>query len=419
VGEAGPVSGAAPDSGLAGEPGAGGPAGEAPEAPVAAGDGSERERLARVALTRIADPGDAVIGALLRERSPVELVGEIAGGRALPGVSTRRAAGYRARAAGLDPGADLERIRALGGRFVIPGDAEWPAALDDLAERRPFGLWVLGPPSPRIWALRSVAVVGARACTEYGSYVAGRLAADLTTAGWTVVSGAAYGVDGAAHRGALSVGGATLGVLACGVDVDYPAGHAALIRRVATQGLLVGELPPGAHPTRSRFVLRNRVIAALARGTVVVEARHRSGSLVTARWAAELGRPVMGIPGACTSGLSEGVHQLLRDGATLVTRAEEVIEQLGAMGEDLAPPERGPVLPRDLLPPGAARVLEALPARGVAPLAEVAREACTTPDDALARLCELRVLGFVTGDGRRWSLAPRARGGAPGPREDR
>lgn len=222
-----------------------------------------------------------------------------------------------------------------------------------------------------------------------------------------VVSGGAYGVDGAAHRGALGAGGATVAVLACGVDRPYPRGHTQLITRIAEQGLVVGELPPGDHPTPSRFVQRNRVIAALTRGTVVVEAAYRSGSLVTARAAQRLGRFTIGVPGPATSGLSAGVHELLRGDAMLVTDAAEVAELVGDMGE-LAPDRRGPVLPRDLLEPAAERVLAALPARGTATVDDIARGASTARDDAVARLYELRSLGYVERHDDGWKLTREA-----------
>jgi DNA processing protein len=258
-----------------------------------------------------------------------------------------------------------------------------------------------------MWALRSVAVVGARACTEYGAHMAAALAAGLAERGWVVVSGGAYGIDGAAHRGALGAGGATVAVLACGVDRPYPRGHTELINRIAEQGLVIGELPPGDHPTPSRFVLRNRVIAALTAGTVVVEAAHRSGSLVTARAAQRLGRHTMGVPGPATSARSAGVHELLRGEAVLVTDPAEVVELVGDMGE-LAPVRRGPVLPRDLLEPGARRVLAALPGRRAAGAEEIARGAQTTPEDAIAKLYELRALGYVERLGDGWKLTRQA-----------
>ncbi|MFJ8436583.1 DNA-processing protein DprA [Kitasatospora sp. NPDC094019] len=370
----------------------------------------EPERLARAALSRLGEPGDAALGRLLARLDALDVVRAIRGDTSAEqlGVSTARLAAYRARTAGLDPAADLERVRAAGGRFIIPGDTEWPSQLDDLGEGRPTGLWVVGTGSLRLLALRSVAVVGARACTAYGAHVAGDLAAQLAERGWVVVSGGAYGIDAAAHRGALAVGGPTVGVLACGVDVAYPRGNTTLIRRIAERGLLVSELPPGEHPTRFRFVLRNRVIAALTRGTVVVEAALRSGALSTARRARDLNRHTMGVPGPVTSELSAGVHALIRGGATVVTDAAEVVELIGAIGDDLAPQRSGPVLPRDLLDPEAAQVLEAVPATAEgAPVERLARQSGLPPDEVLQRLYELGSLGHVERHGAHWRLVRR------------
>ncbi|MGW3268166.1 DNA-processing protein DprA [Streptomyces sp. NPDC001056] len=374
--------------------------------------GLARERdedlLGRVFLGRVIEPGDEAGGRWVREFGAGEVARRIrGGGEALPGVGRVRWAGLVARAGRAEPERDLAVARAAGARFVMPGDPEWPGQLDDLADARPLGLWVRGRPGLRMWALRSVAVVGARACTEYGAHVAATLAAGLAERGWVVVSGGAYGIDAAAHRGALAAGGATAAVLACGVDRPYPRGHTALIERIADQGLVIGELPPGDHPTPSRFILRNRVIAALTRGTVVVEAACRSGSLATARAAQRLGRHAMGVPGPVTSALSAGVHELLRGGAALVTDAAEVAELVGAMG-DLAPPRTGPVLPRDLLAPAARTVLAALPGDRAAPVGEIALDACTTPDETIARLYELRALGYVERHGDGWKLTRQA-----------
>ncbi|MFJ4878732.1 DNA-processing protein DprA [Streptomyces sp. NPDC088745] len=369
-------------------------------------------RAARAALTGIIEPGDETGGRWLREHGPVEVLRRLTvpapgPGDTLTGASAKRLDGYRSRAAA----ADADRYRAaaasVGARLICPGEEEWPGQLDDLGDARPVALWVRGRANLRLWALRSVAVVGARACTPYGAHMATTLAAGLAERGWVVVSGAAFGIDGAAHRGALGTDGATVAVLACGTDVVYPRGHAELIGRVAGQGLVVSELPPGSHPTPSRFVLRNRVIAALTRGTVVVEAEYRSGSLATARCAQRLGRFTMGVPGPATSGLSAGVHELLRGEGVLVTDADEVAELVGEIG-DLAPARRGPVLPKDLLDPVTARVLEALPARRAADARDVAREAATTRDEALARLYELHSLGFVERRGDGWQLASSA-----------
>ncbi|MFD5870249.1 DNA-processing protein DprA [Streptomyces sp. NPDC060322] len=375
--------------------------------PAPAGDG--RERLARAALTRVFEPGDERGGRWLREAGPVELMRRLTGAdgaaRTLKGMTAARLAGYRLRASGADPVRDLADVAATGGRFVCPGDREWPSQLDDLGDARPIGLWVRGRSDLRLWALRSVALVGARACTPYGAHMAATLAAGLAERGWVVVSGAAFGVDGAAHRGALAAGGATMAVLACGVDVAYPRGHAELIGRIVEQGMVMGELPPSEHPTRSRFILRNRVIAALTRGTVVVEAEYRSGSLVTARNAQRLGRFTMGVPGPATSGLSAGVHELLRGEGVLVTDAAEICELVGEIG-DLAPARTGPVLPRDLLDAASARVLDALPGAGSLGARDVARNAGVSTDETLGRLYELHSLGFVEREGDRWRLTP-------------
>jgi DNA processing protein len=364
----------------------------------------DSERRARAALTRIAEPGDQAIGRALRREGPTQTLHALTTGTPLPGISHNRAAGYRMRAGRADPDADLATITEIGGRFICPGDPEWPAQLDDLGDQLPIGLWVRGRPSLRLWALRSVALVGARACTEYGAHVATALAAQLAEAGWTVASGAAYGIDGAAHRGALAATGPTIAVVAAGADTHYPPGHTELIERIAQQGLLIAELPPGEHPTRSRFILRNRVIAALTRGAVVIEAQLRSGSLITARRARELGRITIGVPGPVTSALSAGVHELLRGEAQLITDAADVIELVGVIGDDLAPPRRAPLLPRDLLHPAAARVLEGLPGQGPAHPRAIARRAATSLDETLARLQELLTLGYVERDGAGWRL---------------
>ncbi|ASY32565.1 MULTISPECIES: DNA-processing protein DprA [unclassified Streptomyces] len=375
--------------------------------PAGAGDD---ERLARAALSRVFEPGEPKTGALLRTSGGASpLLERLRAGEGPPkGFTKARWEGLTARAVRADPQRDLERAATVGARFVSPGDLEWPSQLDDLQDTRPLGLWVRGPADLRMWSLRAVALVGARACTDYGTYLAGALAVGLAERGWVVASGGAFGIDGAAHRGALGVAGGTVAVLACGIDRAYPPGHARLLARIAEQGLLLGELPPGEHPTPSRFVTRNRVIAALTRGTVVVEAALRSGALVTARAAERLGRHVMGVPGPATSGLSAGVHELLRGQAHLVTDAAEIVELVGEIGE-LAPEKRGPLVPRDLLSPEAASVLAAMPARGVVPAESVALATVTAKDDVIARLYELQALGFVERDGDGWQLTRRTR----------
>ena len=224
-----------------------------------------------------------------------------------------------------------------GIRLVIPGDAEWPSQLDVLGQARPWGLWVRGHADLRYACLRSVSVVGTRAATGYGSYVCGEMAVSLADAGWTIVSGGAFGIDGCAHRGAIAVAGITVAVLPCGVDLAYPRAHEGLFRSIREQGALVSEWPPGRMPTKHGFLVRNRVIAALSRGTVVVEAALRSGALNTARHAHDQSRPLMAVPGLVTSPQSAGCHQAIREwGAVCVTGARDVMELLEFSGDHAA-----------------------------------------------------------------------------------
>jgi DNA protecting protein DprA len=192
---------------------------------------------------------------------------------------------WRVRLPSADPEADLTVCAKLGGRMVCPGDPEWPTQLDALEDRAPYGLWLRGPADLRFGCLRSIAVVGARAATSYGTRVAADMGAELSGRGWTVVSGGALGIDAAAHRGALAAGGTTIAVLANGVDYAYPPRNDGLLNEIGDSALLVSEWPPGTTPTRLRFLVRNRVIAALTNGTVVVEADIRSGALNTAKYA--------------------------------------------------------------------------------------------------------------------------------------
>src|SRR6185437_911026 len=214
-------------------------------------------------------------------------------GLASPGAAATRAMRrWQVRLAEVPPPDEVAGFCRDGIRIVCPGDPEWPAQLSDLGDAQPYALWLRGSADLRFNCLRSVAIVGSRAATAYGSYVASEFAASVAARGWAVISGGAYGVDAAAHRGALAADGVTVAVLACGVDVPYPAGHADLLDAIAAQGLIASEWPPGRTATRLRFLVRNRVIAALAAGTVVVEAGQRSGALNSARHARDLGRPL-------------------------------------------------------------------------------------------------------------------------------
>jgi DNA processing protein len=274
----------------------------------------------------------------------------------------------------------------------------------------PLALWVRGRgPLDRLCE-RAVAVVGSRAATRYGTQMAGELAAGVAERGWTVVSGAAIGIDGAAHRGALAVGGATVAVLACGADRAYPAAHQALLEQVLDTGAVVSEYPPGCVPGRHRFLVRNRLIAGLTSGTVVVEAGLRSGAQRTATDAAALGRDVLAVPGPVSSGVSAGCHRLIREGATLVTRADEVLEAVGRLGTDLADqPGPGPTRATDGLTPVAAVVHDALPARAAREASWLALEAGVPAGAVRAALVELERRGLVQHFDGRWQRAGRSR----------
>jgi DNA processing protein len=387
----------------------------APHDPTAA------DRGARLILHHASEPGDALLCRLVARFGAPTVASALLSGSAADLLSSQdeESAGDRAalisrahtlqtRCYRADPDADLAVGEKTGARYVIPSDPEWPVALDDLGDAVPLGMWFLGTADLVAASRRAVSIVGARIATSYGIHVAGELAAGMAERGWAVISGAARGIDGAAHRGALAARGVTVAALACGIDLVYPAGHEALIGAIASDGLVVSELPPGTSVSRFRFLDRNRVIAALGLGTLVVEAAARSGSLVTARLADELGRPVLAVPGPVTSEASEGTHQLIRDGALLVTRAAEVIEQLGELGADLAEPtvaaRASSRRPRDSLDPIAARVLDALPVagRGALDTVEAALAAGLEPRAVHAALGRLTAAGWVEREERGW-----------------
>ena len=302
--------------------------------------------------------------------------------------------------------------RESGIRLIGPQDPEWPGQLADLGDAQPYALWLRGRADLRFCCLRSVAIVGSRAASAYGSYLGAEFAASLAARGLAVVSGGAFGIDAAAHRGALGADGVTVAVLASGVDTPYPAAHAELFDAIAAQGVIVSEWPPGTHVSRLRFLIRNRVIAALATGTLVVEAARRSGAVNTARHARDLHRRVMAIPGPVTSDLSAGCHDMLRDWqATLVASAADVAEHLSPAGAGLSghpgsPSARpgAPALPRDLLDLDSARVLDAMPRRGGAGTLRVAQQAALTPATTATCLGGLAAAGFVERCDDGWRL---------------
>jgi DNA processing protein len=380
--------------------------GEPPDAP---------DRYSRAALSFLTDPGDPVMGALLRSVQPGELLATVVSGLAKPGatlargrfaddwpapvtvpVVDRAVERWRMRLAEVPPTSRLAAWERSGYRLVCPGQAEWPTQLDDLGDARPIVLWLRGSADLRFACLCSVAIVGSRAATAYGTHVGTELAAEIAGHGWAVISGGAYGIDACAHRGALAVGGCTVAVLASGLSFGYPKGHDELFAAIAATGLMVSECPPERAPTRPGFLVRNRVIAALSRGTVVVEAALRSGAINTARHAHELNRTVMAVPGPVTSEQSAGCHELIREwGATCVTGARDVIELIAPLGDAERGPDREPVVPADNLDPVTASVLQAVVRRTGRGPATIATLAGVDLDTALRCLGLLAAAGHV------------------------
>jgi DNA processing protein len=393
--------------------------------------GLDDEAYARAALTYLAEPADRWLSELVRLRGAAGALDAIRSDRLPDGTGramNRAMERWRVRLDELPTPDDVIGFRRSGIRLVCPGDPEWPGQLADLGDEQPYALWLRGNADLRFSCLRSVAIVGSRAASAYGSYVAAEFAASVAVRGWAVVSGGAYGVDASAHRGALGADGVTVAVLACGVDVAYPTAHTELLDAVAAQGVVVSEWPPGRTVSRLRFLIRNRVIAALATGTLVVEAGERSGALNTARHARDLGRRLMAVPGPVTSDISAGCHQIIRDWqGMLVTSAADVVEHLSPVGApqallpaaDLTPsfpgeavgesasarprdrprqasrPRARPVLDRDELDLESAQVLDAMPGRGGMGTARIAQRAGLPPGTVIGCLGGLASAGFI------------------------
>ncbi|WP_207081982.1 DNA-processing protein DprA [Nocardioides sp. S5] len=365
----------------------------------------EDDRLARVVLSCGVEPGDRTTSSLVRQ---------LGARRALEvQLVPKPGSGLAERLSVVDPARQLEQAARCGIRFLVPGDPEWPVGLDDLdhgAEVQelggtPPGIWVRGP-MPLTALAASVAVVGSRSASTYGAEVTRGVAGHLAGAGVPVVSGGAKGIDFVAHDAALLAGGASVAVLACGVDRVYPEQNRRLLAHLAAEFAVVSEQPPGSAPTRIRFLARNRLIAALTRGTVLVEAALRSGALNTVAWAEGLSRHVMCVPGPVTSYTSQGVHHWFRRStATLVTHGSEVLEVVGESGEHLVVDPRGPERPRDRLSSVERRVLEWVPVSRPAEVDSIARLSDVHVRDADPTLRRLEKAGFVCAVDGGWRLA--------------
>ena len=371
---------------------------------VSIDDAAHREASARVVWSCLVEPGDGVAGRLIAARGGVgaleALDADDRDGAAAAGIPPREWAKALQR---WRPRADAALVRsaliaaaAAGVGLLVPSDAPWPRRLEDLGDHAPPCLWVRGDPASIGHAEVSLAIVGARAATGYGEHVAAELGAELAAHGVAIVSGAAYGIDGAVHRAALAAGGTTIGVLAGGAERPYPAGNSELIRRIAESGAVVSEAPCGAAPTRWRFLQRNRLIAALGDATVVVEAGWRSGSLNTAGHAADLGRPLGAVPGPVTSPASAGCHRMMRDyGAQCITSAADALELAGAAASAVSAVDGSRTDDRT-------RVLDAMSYRARRTVTDIARRSGMSATDVQGLLGLLALEGAVVGTDTGW-----------------
>jgi DNA processing protein len=394
--------------------------------PASSGAASELgdEAIARIFATAtwsaLLEPGDAVAGEILsvigadralslliEAREPQEWLAALA--EAGPGTELRPSdlssalERWRPRLSSRMVVAALRSAIHCRARFVTPADHEWPTMLDVLGEHAPIGLWVRGDVRALERPGGAIAIVGSRDATNYGEHMAMDLASGVSDRGFAVVSGAAYGIDGMAHRACLASRGTTIAFLAGGVDRLYPAAHHDLLLRVAGSGAIVSELPCGSAPTKWRFLQRNRLIAAASHATVVVEAGHRSGSLNTAGHAAALGRPLGAVPGPVTSVTSAGCHRLLRDyDAVCITSAADVVELvLGVPGlaaaDRGAPPDGG-----ERTAPDATRVIDALSARSARSVTDLAQRTGMAPRSVAVTLGVLALEGAAHENANGW-----------------
>lgn len=370
------------------------------------------EIFASVVMSGLAEPGDRNAGELVQQYGAVKVVEYIHGAQnhskeglnqSLATTTERESAFERwcSRLNLSETVRQLERLAAIHGRLVTPHSTLWPQSLRDLGPHAPFALWLRGKAELLNRLSESMAVVGARASTGYGEHVVMEHVGALAESGMCIISGAAYGIDGIAHRTALAVGGPTIAVLAGGVDRFYPSGHDALLHRIVESGLVLSEMPCGFAPTKWRFLQRNRLIAALSAATVVIEAGKRSGSLNTAHHAFELGRPVGVIPGPVTSGSSVGCHRLLRETeAMCVTNAEEMRQLLPQYSEPYTYTPYIDMTDEEI------RVRDALSLRAWRDVHRIARESGVAMAQVMAALSSLEIQDLAHTDGVGWKRLP-------------
>jgi len=365
-------------------------------------DGIEA-RFARAAWSGLTEPGDGVAGVLIGRLGAPAALAALIEGRSADALSSEELS-----VADIQQGLDrwmprfkppillqwLRQAARYGVQLRIPGDEHWPEGFADLRRHAPLALWTRGREEALASLGRSIALVGARAATGYGEHVTMEASAGLVDRGFAIVSGAAYGIDGMAHRAALASRGHTVAFLAGGVDRFYPSGHDALLTRIVEHGLVASELPCGSAPTRWRFLQRNRLIAASSLATVVIEAGYRSGALNTAYHAEDAGHPVGAVPGPVTSAASAGCHKLMREGrATLVTSADDMAELVGPIEPD----------PEEPRPPENTRVLDAMSTRVQRSPDDIAARAGISVAEAQSELGRLEVEGVVRPGERGWT----------------
>lgn len=369
------------------------------------------ERRARIAWSRLLEPQRERAGAEpSRLYEQVRVLGHTEAWHRLVDGDLPRWASARARVPDVDVEGELTRADRVGARVVIPGDADWPAAFDD-PMISPHLVHVRGQACLADVVRRAVAVVGSRASSGYGEAIARELGAGLSRQGWTTVSGAAFGIDGAAHLGALAVDGPGVAVLPCGPERAYPESHRRLIDAVAESGAVVTELGTGVVARRHRFLTRNRLIAALGQGCVVVEAGLRSGSLNTAGWAEALHRPVGAVPGPVTQMSSAGCHEWIRTGrATLVSDTDDVLGLVAPVG--LAPDEEverlGAARPLDAMPSDQRRIHDLLRVGADTDAGALATELVVPVEEVIAALAMMQLEGWaVPGEHGGWRRSDR------------
>lgn len=379
----------------------------------AADDDDLATAYARAVWSVLTEPGDRVAGELIGAWGPVHALERVVSGTA--GAETAAHAGLTAQEVGAgrsrwlprrsDVSRALEIARETGVQLITPEDADWPARSGDLGPFAPLCLWLLGDARAVGADAPAVALVGARAASPYGEAVARDLAAESAVAGIAVFSGAAYGIDGAAHGAALEAGGATVAVMAGGLERPYPAGHRELVGRIGREGAVISEVPCGTTPTKFRFLARNRLIAALTDATVVVEAAWRSGALNTAHHAQAIGRPLGVVPGPITSASSMGCHRLLREEAAVcITGIGDLRELIGLDAQSRGATDDG--YADEGRTDERTRLLDALSVRSARATDDVARRAGFDLEEAAALLGLLELDGIVARRQTGWVQVP-------------